>query len=80
VAHRADGCLILWPPLAAVPPCAPTVPPGRSKASGLERGALGGAGGGWGAFELWILIAIGLLTVVAAAYSLLTATGIFGVG
>jgi hypothetical protein len=33
-----------------------------------------------GAFELWILLAIALLTAVAAAYSLLTATGVFGGG
>jgi hypothetical protein len=35
---------------------------------------------GHGAFELWILIAIALLTAVAAAYSLLTATGVLGGG
>jgi hypothetical protein len=32
------------------------------------------------AFELWILLAIALLTVVAATYSLLTATGVLGGG
>ena len=32
------------------------------------------------AFELWILLAIALLTAVAAAYSLLTATGVLGGG
>jgi hypothetical protein len=32
------------------------------------------------AFELWILLAIALLTAVAAAYSLLTATGVLGSG
>jgi hypothetical protein len=32
------------------------------------------------AFELWILLAIALLTALAAAYSLLTATGVFGGG
>ena len=31
-------------------------------------------------FELWILLAIALLTAVAATYSLLTATGVFGGG
>ena len=32
------------------------------------------------AFELWILLAIALLTAAAAAYSLLTATGVLGGG
>ena len=32
------------------------------------------------AFELWILLAIALLTAVAATYSLLTATGVLGGG
>jgi hypothetical protein len=32
------------------------------------------------AFELWILLVIALLTAVAAAYSLLTATGVLGGG
>jgi hypothetical protein len=32
------------------------------------------------AFELWILLAIALLTALAAAYSLLTASGVFGGG
>jgi hypothetical protein len=32
------------------------------------------------AFELWILLTIALLTAVAAAYSLLTATGVLGSG
>jgi hypothetical protein len=32
------------------------------------------------AFELWILLAIALLTALAATYSLLTATGVFGGG
>jgi hypothetical protein len=32
------------------------------------------------AFELWILLAIALLTALAAAYSLLTATGVLGGG
>ena len=32
------------------------------------------------AFELWILLAIALLTAMAAAYSLITATGVFGGG
>jgi hypothetical protein len=35
---------------------------------------------GHGPFELWILLAIALLTAGAAAYSLLTATGVFGGG
>jgi hypothetical protein len=40
VAHRADGRLFLWPPLATAPPCAPTVHRG-SKASVVDRGTLG---------------------------------------
>jgi hypothetical protein len=32
------------------------------------------------AFELWLLLAIALLTALAAAYSLLTASGVFGGG
>jgi hypothetical protein len=36
-------------------------------------------GGGWDA-ELWGLIAIAVVTVLAAAYTLLTVTGIFGGG
>jgi hypothetical protein len=50
VAHRADGRLFLWSPLATVPPCAPppcapTVPP-ASKASVVDRGTLGRPRGG----------------------------------
>jgi hypothetical protein len=41
VAHRADGRLFLWPPLATAPPCAATVPRGGSEAPVVDRGTLG---------------------------------------
>jgi hypothetical protein len=52
VGYREDGCFFLRPPLATAPPCAPTLPPGSTTASVVERGGLGGRQGGWGGLRV----------------------------
>ena len=80
VAHRADGCLFLWPPLATARPAPPQSREGAARSRWWTRKRSADLEEGDEAFELWILLAIALLTAVAAAYSLLTATGVLGGG
>jgi hypothetical protein len=79
VAQRADGRLILWPHWQLPHPAPPQSLEGARHRSWTGESSTD-LDEDHGALGLWILLTIAMLTAVAAAYSLLTATGVLGGG